>query len=388
MYIKKILNFFLKFLFIIFISLSLFLIIDFSFGRILIDKYIDQIKDNPYYLKKQRVRHSFYHHTLAPLIDYRKTGWGPTSYRLCTNYHGFKSKCGTLGSDHYDIGFIGDSFTEGLGLRHEETFVGIIEDKKKLNVANMGVSSYSPKIYLSKIHHFIGRGMKFKHIVVFIDVSDLIDDSNSYIFKNDLKVRDKKIGKRIENAFKIYFPMFDYLTFNLTNNNRYRTTNNIFTRVNIYTEINQIKDKNLREVYSKMNLRSAWTYSKTNQIKGYDLPIDVAIKEQVETMDQLYELLKKNNIKLSIVVYPWPQTILYDKRENLMKTTWENFCKNKCANFINTFPLFMNDDDDDDDDEKSKKNLIIKKYYQLGDIHFNREGHKLIADYFIKNFKF
>jgi lysophospholipase L1-like esterase len=71
-----------------------------------------------------------------------------------------------------------------------------------------------------------------------------------------------------------------------------------------------------------------------------------------------------------------------------MKTTWENFCKNKCANFINTFPLFMNDDDDDDDDEKSKKNLIIKKYYQLGDIHFNPDGHKLIADYFIKNFKF
>jgi hypothetical protein len=182
--------------------------------------------------------------------------------------------------------------------------------------------------------------------------------------------------------------MFDYLTFNLTHNNRYRASDNIFTRVNIYTDLNQTKDKKLKEVYSKMNLRSAWTYSKTNQIKGYDLPIDVAIKEQVETMNQLYELLKKNNIKLSIVVYPWPQTILYDKRENLMKTTWENFCKNKCANFINTFPLFMNDDDDDDDDEKSKKNLIIKKYYQLGDIHFNTAGHKLIADYFIKNFKF
>jgi lysophospholipase L1-like esterase len=388
MYIKKFINFFLKFLLITFLSLSLFLIIDFTFGRILIDKYIDQIKDNPYYLKKQRVRHSFYHHTLAPLIDYRKTGWGPTSYRLCTNYHGFKSKCGTLGSDNYDIGFIGDSFTEGLGVRHEETFVGIIENKKKLNVANMGVSSYSPKIYLSKIHHFIGRGMKFKHVVVFMDISDLIDDSNSYISKNDLKVRDKKIGKRIENTLKIWFPMFDYLTFNLTNNNRYRASDSIFTRVNIYTDLNQTKDKKLKEIYSKMNLRSAWTYSKTNQIKGYDLPIDVAIKEQVETMNQLYELLKKNNIKLSIVVYPWPQTILYDKSENLMKTTWENFCKNKCANFINTFPLFMNDDDDDDDDEKSKKNLIIKKYYQLGDIHFNPDGHKLIADYFIKNFKF
>ena len=66
-----------------------------------------------------------------------------------------------------------------------------------------------------------------------------------------------------------------------------------------------------------------------------------------------------------------------------MKTTLENFCKNKCANFINAFPLFMNDDD-----ENIKKNLIIRKYYQLGDIHFNAEGHKLIADYFIENFNF
>lgn len=66
MYIRKILSYFLKFLLIIFISLFLFLIIDFFLGRILIDKYVDQIKDNPYYLKKQRVRHSFYHHTLAP----------------------------------------------------------------------------------------------------------------------------------------------------------------------------------------------------------------------------------------------------------------------------------------------------------------------------------
>ncbi len=320
---------------------------------------------------------------MASQIDYRKTGWGPATYRLCTNIHGFKSKCGTLGGDHYDIGFIGDSFTEGLGVEHEQTFVGIIEDKKKLTVANMGVSSYSPKIYLSKIHHFIGRGMKFKHVVVFMDVSDLIDDSNSYVFKNDLKVRDKKIGKRIENTFKIWFPIFDYLAFNLSNNNRYRSVDNIFTRVNIYTDVNQIKDRKLKKVYSKMNLRSAWTYSKTNEIKGYDLPINIAINEQVKTMNQLYELLKKNNIKLSIVVYPWPQTILYDKRENLMKTTWENFCKNKCTNFINTFPLFMNDDD-----ENSKKNLIIRKYYQLGDIHFNHEGHKLIADYFIKNFNF
>ena len=108
----------------------------------------------------------------------------------------------------------------------------------------------------------------------------------------------------------------------------------------------------------------------------------MAINEQVKTMTELYELLKKNNIKLSVAVYPWPQTILYDKRENLMKTTWENFCKNKCANFINTFPLFINEGD------TMTKRKIIEKYYIENDFHFNLEGNKLIADYFIKNFKF
>ena len=34
-----------------------------------------------------------------------------------------------------------------------------------------------------------------------------------------------------------------------------------------------------------------------------------------------------------------------------------------------------------------KKNTI-KKYYIQNDSHFNDQGHKLIADYFIKNFKF
>ena len=55
---------------------------------------------------------------------------------------------------------------------------------------------------------------------------------------------------------KIWFPIFDYLVFNLTNNNRYRSVDNIFTRVNIYVDINQVKDKKLREIYKGTDLRS------------------------------------------------------------------------------------------------------------------------------------
>ena len=87
---KKILKIFSKILLILLISLILFLTFDYFFGKTFVDKYIETIKDNPIYHKKQRVRHSYYHHTLAPNIDYKKTGWGPHVYRLCTDEWGLK----------------------------------------------------------------------------------------------------------------------------------------------------------------------------------------------------------------------------------------------------------------------------------------------------------
>jgi hypothetical protein len=312
-------------------------------------------------------------------------------HKICTNEYGFISGCKAKKENFYEIIFIGDSFTEGVGHNYEDTFVGLIHNKLKLPTANMAVKSYSTKIYLSKTKYFLDKGIKFKHLVVFIDISDLIDDTNDYILTKNFIVKDKKLGKRIETFANVNFPLLDYFLFYLKIEGIVKNFNfvkNIKKNLSKKEEIvvnnsgNVISDKKAQEWQLRSDLRSQWTYSKTNQIKGYDLPIDMGINEQVKTMTELYELLKKNNIKLSVAVYPWPQTILYDKRENLMKTTWENFCKNKCANFINTFPLFINEGD------TMTKRKIIEKYYIENDFHFNLEGNKLIADYFIKNFKF
>ena len=392
MYIKKIRNIFFKFLLITFISLFLFIIIDFFFGRFLIKKYSSIIKENLFYQKKYRVYDPIFHHSFAPSIGDTITQWGAKlHHNICTNEYGFISQCGAKKEEFYDIIFIGDSFTEGVGYKYEDTFVGLIQNKLKLPTANMAVKSYSTKIYLSKTKYFLDKGVTFKHLVVFIDISDLIDDSNDYILTKNFIIKDKKLGKRIETFINVNFPLLDYFVFYLKNENIIKNFNFVKSikkylsknkEIILNNSGNVISDNKAQEWQLRSDLRSQWTYSKTNQIKGYDLPIDVAINEQVKTMTQLYELLKKNNIKLSIAVYPWPQTILYDKRENLMKTTWENFCINKCANFINTFPLFMNGGD------QISKRKIIDKYYIENDFHFNLEGNKLIADYFIKNFKF
>ena len=384
MNIKKIYKYFLKILLIIFISFFLFLIIDYYFGKIFVDKYIQSIKDDPIYHKKQRVRHDFFHHTLAPNIDYKKTGWGPKIYRLCTDEWGLKYKCNTKSKNTYKLAIIGDSFVEGIGFPYEETFAGIINFKTIPEIANLGVSSYSPKIYYSKLKYFIEKGFKFNHVIIFIDVSDLIDDMNSYVLLRDGKVRDKKWNKQIEWYINAKFPVLDQLIFKFTKNNRYRATDTILTPLKIFISNENLKIEDIKKIYDKkMNLRAMWTYTNETKIKGFDYGIDQGIEEQIRTMDMIYDYLADKKIKLSIAVYPWPQTILYDVPYNKHVKIWEEFCKRRCVNFINHYPLFMNINDSDE-----KKIEIIKKYYQVGDIHFNAEGNKLIAEDFLKKFKF
>ena len=90
---------------------------------------------------------------------------------------------------------------------------------------------------------------------------------------------------------------------------------------------------------------------------------------------------KKNNIKISIGIYPWPGMLLYDTEDSKQVKIWREFCKNKCEFFFNNFTEFYS---------FSKKNgpeKTIEKFYMKGDVHFNSEGHAIIANNFIKNFK-
>ena len=64
----------------------------------------------------------------------------------------------------------GDSFTEGLGVEYENSFVGIIENKitsefDNFTVLNAGLSSYSPIIYLSKLNYLIKKNFENLNIV-------------------------------------------------------------------------------------------------------------------------------------------------------------------------------------------------------------------------------
>ena len=89
--------------------------------------------------------------------------WGYEKYKIFTNNLGFKDISNRqVEFKNKNILFIGDSFTEGVGIEYKDTYVGIIDRKlkernKNIEVLNAGVQSYSTSIYLSKIYHLIER---------------------------------------------------------------------------------------------------------------------------------------------------------------------------------------------------------------------------------------
>ena len=60
-------------------------------------------------------------------------GWGPIRFTHCTDANGFRSNCKNQYRNlkKFDIAFIGDSYTEAVGINYENSFVGIIEKKLK-----------------------------------------------------------------------------------------------------------------------------------------------------------------------------------------------------------------------------------------------------------------
>jgi hypothetical protein len=106
--------------------------------------------------------------------------------------------------------------------------------------------------------------------------------------------------------------------------------------------------------------------------------LQASIDKSVALLDKIHALCIKNNIKLSVGVYPWPGQVLFDPKESKQVTIWQKFCTNKCTNFYNSFPTLSNLA------EVSTKQDVINKYYFIGDVHFNEAGNKLIAMDFLK----
>ena len=358
---------------IILITFIFSLVIDFFLGSKILKYFDDYFAKSQFYERLVRIDHPIYHHTLRANIQYSNNVSFLGTYELCTNNHGFKSKCNEVVDKNFEFAFIGDSFTEGTPIEYEESFVGIFTDASGYKTANLGIVSYSPKIYLSKINYLINEGFNFDHVVVFIDISDFYDDTNFYSIDESLKVTEKYSKKKNLKRRKFLrnnFPLTNFYMFVLK---KYKFKSEENKELSVNDENPVFTDK--------VNLKAKWTYSKEDTIEKYDLGIIEGNQIMVSHMEKLYEILSQNNIKLSLAVYPWPHQLKNDVVNSIHVKIWQEFCKNKCENFINYFPIFF--------DEMNNSSYLetYKKYYFKNDPHFNKIGHKVLANKLIEIFK-
>lgn len=323
--------------------------------------------------RSYRMASRIYHHGLIPNKSVDKSRWGKFKSYVRTNSLGFrdsKVRDVSLVSDKYRIIFIGDSFTEGVGIEYNNTFVGLIDEalsKKGIETLNASATSYSPIIYWRKVKYLIeDMGIKFDELVVFLDISDVEDEARYYFLDENENVRGKEIIKKKKNIIQRIKDLPHKIDDAFKDNS-----------ILIYTLVNETRiflKKTLKQRTFAVNLpRSLWTI-KEEAYRDYAAP---GLQKMELYMNKLEELLKEHNIKLTVAVYPWPDQIINGDLCSSHVVFWQEWCAKKKVKFIDYFPYFVTG--------KTKKERfdVLRRYFIDGDVHWNEEGNRLIAEVFL-----
>ncbi len=333
-----------------------------------------------------RIRDPHYTHGLKPNFD-GNDAWGSNKLRISTNSLGFRDaavRSVPMATDRKRVVFIGDSFTEGLGVPYEQSFVGLFAQAfPALDVLNAGVSSYAPSVYYEKLKYFLDAGLKFDEAIVYIDVSDIQDEAILYSYDTNgiLQMGLFETGSDecspvprplLPRPEKRWWEQVSYIG-EFLGQMRYLAQ---LTRTLEQASFDDLSKS--RAAYSRDYARPSWTYSDNSSCYGA-LGIERSIDKARKQMDRLHELLSSHGVALSVGVYPWPQQLLYDSENSRQAGIWRDWCAGKCRKFFDHFPAFFRHKERDPD--------FIRSLYIWGDVHFNARGNELLARTLIENYE-
>lgn len=343
------------------------------------------------------IKHEIYHHDLAKndLIEKNFAmvkGIHDEKIKIYTNSLGFKDKSSRTISlvptrnIKRRVVFIGDSFTNGVGLEYEDTFVGIIDKelkKRSIEVLNAGVPSYSPIIYWRKIKYLIEDvGLRFNEVVVYIDISDAQDEASYYELSDDGNERvvyrkGQKISGRgsARDYFRILLfknSTFIYRVLDLLHDSLY-----LSQKEKMMEQQRELEVEKWHIFLSPNYIRDKWTIDK-NIYNSYG---ESGVELMLERMNRLLNLLDDNGIDLTIAVYPYPSQVWFEDFNSMQVDIWERWAKDNNVRFINHFPNFVKIGL-----SKPNKLKTLHKFYFPYDVHFNKEGNRELARKFIKEY--
>ena len=209
------------------------------------------------------------------------------------------------------IVFIGDSYTEANQVLYENSYVKKIGDYFKKNTLNLGVSSYSPAIYLIQVKRQIVK-LKSNLVVLQVFRNDFSDDIK--YLRNATYIDNKLIG--IDGGEENYFTSVlrkSYLLRFLRKSQlligQLLQQNNQIINNNINTFYDDISDENLKKTSNLIN-EIKIELNKTNKKLAVFMVPDKTLSqnEQCCEKDTIYkrfksEMNEKNIVFLDISKY-------------------------------------------------------------------------------------
>ena len=357
---------------------------------ILYKKKIDIFKSDI----ENRVPHKVYKYTFkknsefVARYDYK---YSLKDYSISTNNLGFRDKnIRTLKKNKTYSIVIGDSFVEGVALNYDDTLVASLNKQlskneyNKFEFLNAGVSSYSPYIYRKKIENILqtNNWLNVNSVIILYDKSD-VGDNTAYLNRPSEFSVEKKIfkNKKREKLFQ------DLKSLNFFSIFTGQTITGIFLREIVGTSVENLvryisfrfkssRDENINFFkISEEKINSLYA-SDFHRLQSFFYPplwdnegknsIDFAFEDFIK----LQTFLNKKNIKLYVVVYPWP----FDLLDVKIRTKYLKYLDKK-FNESNIEKLIIYDD-------FLKGNVIknISKFYIPKDVHFNKKGNQILSN--------
>ncbi len=330
-----------------------------------------------------RTPHPYFHHGLIP-NQQAIASWNNINYPVYTNSLGFRDaeiRNVPLESDKKRILFMGDSHTEGVGLRFEDTFTGQViagVDTARYEILNAAAVSYSPRIYYLKTKYLIEeKGLVFDELYVFIDISDI---QNEIVYRN---FDPGKPGATGWLRYKISTRLMNR-SYTVSTLNKFRQameTRRFLRKTELFDEFRSgeipVDALDLyASFFSGFDDRtmlsnplfhgvSEWIYD-DDFVKLAEWGLELGR----DNMEKLHNLCLDHDIRMTICVHPWQKQIMVGDRRDLYVDFWETFASEYETGFVNLYPVFI---------DPPVSAVFGMEFFLPGDNHWNRNGHWLAA---------
>ncbi len=334
----------------------------------------------------------YYHHALKPNLSSEPL-WGFTRYPQATDSLGLRDdepRQVPLVGSHRRLLFLGDSFTEGIGVPNNQTFVGIIAHRIKqagsdTEVFNGGVASHSPRLYLLHLQDLIEReGAKFDEIVVFIDVSDIQDEliyedftpgrftlSFALRYFKQFSEQHSLLAHVLFNRLPLLQPYIDSLRMWMRKQQRATTSLNPVGHAAAAAEpAIPGPQRPPQAVWNNPNYykdRDTWI-DNDDAFRAWGV---YGLKLARENLARLRDYAASKGMPISFAIYPWRRFALHP--DNRGRTEWTKIAAEESWILADLYPDFAALPDP-------------ARLYIPGDVHWNAEGHQFVAEMWLAHY--